>query len=65
MSLTETKCAFKDARVDWQADKKTLEDTIVDLTAAEKNFAEDRLTRESDAQAHEERIRVRSSLCRL
>ena len=35
-----------------------LEDTIVDMTASEKNLAEDRLTRESDAHAHGERIRV-------
>jgi nucleoprotein TPR len=64
-SLAETKRAFEGAREDWQADKKTLEDTIVDLTAAEKNFAEDRLTRESDVQAHEGRVRVRSPFCRL
>ncbi len=28
------------------------------MTASEKNLAEDRLTRESDVQAHEERVRV-------
>lgn len=57
-SLAETKHTFESAREEWHADKKTLEDTIVDIKAAEKNFAEDRLTRESDAQAHEERVRV-------
>ena len=30
----------------------------MDIKAAETNLAEDRLTRESDAQAHEERVRV-------
>ena len=49
---------FEIAREEWQADKKTLEDAIVDMTAAEKNLAEDRLFRESNAQAHEERVRV-------
>ena len=57
-SLAETKHTFENAREEWQADKKTLEDTIVDIKAAETNLAEDRLTRESDAQAHEERVRV-------
>jgi flagellar biosynthesis GTPase FlhF len=57
-SLAETKRAFESAREEWQADKKTLEDTIVDMTTAEKNLAEDRLSRESDVQAHEERVRV-------
>ncbi|KAI9449362.1 hypothetical protein BJY52DRAFT_1215953 [Lactarius psammicola] len=57
-SLAESKRAFESAREEWLADKKTLEDTIVDMTASEKNLAEDRLTRESDAQAHEERVRA-------
>ena len=57
-SLAETKHTFESAREEWYADKKTLEDTIVDIKAAEENLAEDRLTRESDAQAHEERVRV-------
>ncbi|KAH9974884.1 hypothetical protein BGW80DRAFT_1444514 [Lactifluus volemus] len=57
-SLAETKRAFESAREEWQADKKTLEDTIVDMTTAEKNLAEDRLIRESDVHAHEERVRA-------
>lgn len=57
-SLAETKRAFESAREEWQADKKTLEDAIVDMTTAEKNLAEDRLSRESDARAFEERVRV-------
>jgi hypothetical protein len=40
---------FESAREEWQGDKKTLEDTIVDMAAAEKNLAEDRSSRESDA----------------
>ncbi len=58
MSLVESKQAFESAREEWPADKKTLEDIIADMTTSEKNLAEDRLTCESDAQAHEERIRV-------
>ena len=61
-SLVETKRTFESAREEWQADKKTLEDAIVDMTAAEKNLAEDRLSRESNAQAHEERVRVSKAL---
>ena len=57
-SLAETKRTFESAREEWQADKKTLEDAIVDMTAAEKNLSDDRLSRESNAQAHEERVRV-------
>ncbi|KAH8980106.1 hypothetical protein EDB92DRAFT_1901586 [Lactarius akahatsu] len=57
-SLTESKRSFESAREEWLADKKTLEDTIVDFTASEKNLAEDRLTRESDVHAHEERVRA-------
>jgi nucleoprotein TPR len=57
-SLAETKSTFESAREEWQVDKKTLEDAIVDMTGAEKNFAEDRLSRESNAQQHEERVRV-------
>ncbi|KAH9169938.1 hypothetical protein EDB89DRAFT_1980725 [Lactarius sanguifluus] len=57
-SLTESKRSFENAREEWLADKKTLEDAIVDFTASEKNLAEDRLTRESDVHAHEERVRA-------
>ena len=57
-SLAEIKRTFENAREEWQADKKTLEGAIVDMTTAEKNLAEDRLSRESDAQAHEGRVRV-------
>jgi nucleoprotein TPR len=64
-TLAETKRTFESAREEWQADKKTLEDAIVDMTAAEKNLAEDRLFRESNAQAHEERVRVSKFLACL
>ncbi|KAF8265884.1 hypothetical protein EI94DRAFT_1734451 [Lactarius quietus] len=57
-ALAESKRTFETAREEWLADKKTLEDAIVDMTASEKNLAEDRSTRESDAHAHEERIRA-------
>ncbi len=64
-SLTETKRTFESAREEWQADKRTLEDAIVDMTAAEKNLAEDRLSRESDAQTDEKRVRVSKPLADL
>ncbi|KAH9056279.1 hypothetical protein EDB87DRAFT_1637584 [Lactarius vividus] len=57
-SLAESKRSFENAREEWLADKKTLEDTIVDFTASEKNLAEDKLSRESNVHAHEERVRA-------
>ncbi|KAH9955059.1 TPR/MLP1/MLP2-like protein-domain-containing protein [Russula dissimulans] len=57
-SLADTKYVFESAREEWQADKKTLEDTILDMAAAEKNLAEDRSPRESDARAHEELVKA-------
>ncbi|KAH9952843.1 hypothetical protein BC827DRAFT_1285905 [Russula dissimulans] len=57
-SLADTKHVFERAREEWQADKKTLENTIVDMAAAEKNLAEDRSSRESDARAHEELVKA-------
>ncbi|KAH9992148.1 hypothetical protein BJV77DRAFT_1067895 [Russula vinacea] len=50
-SLAETKRTFESAREEWQADKRTLEDAIVDMTAAEKNLAEDRISRVAHAEA--------------
>ena len=64
-SLAETKRTFESAREEWQVDKKTLEDAIVDMSAAEKNLAEDRLSRESDVQVHEERVKVNTLLAYL
>jgi septal ring factor EnvC (AmiA/AmiB activator) len=66
-SLAETKCKFESAREEWKADRKTLEDAIVDMTAAEKNVAEDRLSRTivSLTHRHEERVRVSKFLCVL
>ncbi|KAH9961807.1 TPR/MLP1/MLP2-like protein-domain-containing protein [Russula dissimulans] len=52
----DTKYVFESVREEWQADKKTLEDTIMDMVAAEKNLAKDRSSRESDARAHEELV---------
>ena len=56
-SFVETKRTFESAREEWQADK-TLEDVIVDMTVAEKNLAEDRLSCESDAHTHEEHVKA-------
>lgn len=42
----------------WRDDKKTLEDTIVDLTSSEKHIAEDRSSRDSEIREQEERAKV-------
>ncbi|KAI0260660.1 hypothetical protein BC834DRAFT_925773 [Gloeopeniophorella convolvens] len=57
-ALSDAKQAADAARDEWLADKKTLEDTIVDMANSEKHLAEDRRGRESDAQAHEARVRA-------
>ena len=57
-SITESNHAFEAAREEWVADEKTLEDDIVNETAFENNLAEDLLTCESDAQAHEKHILI-------
>jgi chromosome segregation ATPase len=61
-SLAETKRKFESAQEEWHADKKPLEDPIVDMSAAEKNLAENRSSRESDVQAYGERVKVNTPL---
>lgn len=46
----------------WRDDKKTLADTIVDLTSSEKHIAEDRSLRDSEIHEQEESAKVRRSL---
>ncbi|KAF8270089.1 hypothetical protein EI94DRAFT_1828560 [Lactarius quietus] len=48
--LVESNHMFDRVREDWLANKKILEDTMIDMTAPEKNLTEDRLTRKSDAR---------------
>lgn len=45
-------------RTAWLNDKRTLEDTIVDLSTSEKHSESDRTLRESDARQQEERATV-------
>ncbi|KAF9255642.1 hypothetical protein L218DRAFT_1081738 [Marasmius fiardii PR-910] len=45
-------------RVTWANDKKTLEDTIVDLSTSEKMTENDRLSRENEAKLQEERTKT-------
>jgi len=56
------KHTFESAQEEWQADKNILEDTI---EVVKMNLAEDRLTHESDAQAHKECGRVSAPFCLL
>ncbi|KAI0310134.1 TPR/MLP1/MLP2-like protein-domain-containing protein [Amylostereum chailletii] len=57
-ALTEIQRSFEVEREAWLNDKKTLEDTIVDLTTSEKAIAEDRTSRESAVQQQEERVKA-------
>ena len=47
---TANRNSNKSTRVEWQADMRTLGDAIVDMSAAEKNLTEDRISRESDVR---------------
>jgi nucleoprotein TPR len=46
-------------RIAWLNDKKTLEDTIVDMTVLERQSEGDRTLQESAIQDHEERVKVK------
>lgn len=50
--------SFEVERVAWANDKKTLEDTIVDMSTSEKNSESDRTSRENEVRQQEERARV-------
>jgi nucleoprotein TPR len=45
-------------RAAWLTDKKTLEDTLVDMSTVEKHLESDRTLRESTAHEQEERIKA-------
>lgn len=45
-------------RAIWAADKKTLEDTIVDLSTSEKHLEIDRTSREQESRQLEDRVKV-------
>ncbi|KAH0586397.1 Nucleoprotein TPR [Termitomyces sp. J132] len=50
--------SFEAERVAWANDKKTLEDTIVDMSTSEKNSESDRTSRENEVRQQEERARA-------
>lgn len=54
---------YEDERVAWTNDKKTLEDTIVDLSTSEKVSENDRTSRESEVKQQEERAKVSPCPC--
>ncbi|KAG6833443.1 hypothetical protein H0H87_006809 [Tephrocybe sp. NHM501043] len=49
---------FEAERLAWTIDKKTLEDTIVDMSTSEKHSESDRTTREAEARQQEERAKA-------
>jgi nucleoprotein TPR len=55
---TEVQRALESERVVWLSDKKTLEDTIVDMSTSEKHSESDRSLRETEAHRQEERANV-------
>lgn len=56
--LGELQHTYDAERTAWMNDKKTLEDTIVDMSTSEKHTETDRELRESEARSQEERARV-------
>ncbi|KAG1831496.1 hypothetical protein EV424DRAFT_1571449 [Suillus variegatus] len=59
--FSELQCTFELERLVWTNDKKTLEDTIVDLSTSEKTSETDRTTRESEVRQQEERALLAAS----
>lgn len=51
--------SFETERIAWMNDKKTLEDTIVDMSTSEKYSENDRTSRENEVRQQEERAKVR------
>lgn len=56
--LNEQQKSFESERIAWINDKKTLEDTIVDLSTSEKQTENDRNSREREVKELEERAKV-------
>ena len=55
---TEIQHTLENERAAWLSDKKTLEDTIVDMSTSEKHSESDRSLREMEARRQEERANV-------
>ena len=58
MKYTELQKTFETERNAWTNDKKTLEDTIVDMSTSEKHSESDRTSREGEVRQQEERAKV-------
>ncbi len=58
----ESQKRFEAERTSWINDKKTLEDTIVDLSSSEKQTESDRNSREQEMRVLDERVKVRETL---
>lgn len=54
----ELQKSFETERIVWTNDKKTLEDTIVDMSTSEKNSENDRTSRENEVRHQEERAKA-------
>ena len=60
--LSEVQRNVETERATWLNDKKTLEDTIVDMSTSEKHQETDRSLREATAREQEERAKVSDPL---
>jgi TPR/MLP1/MLP2-like protein. len=58
VTYSEVQRKFEIERNAWTNDKKTLEDTIVDMSTSEKHSESDRTSRESEVRQQEERAKA-------
>ena len=59
---TDLQRTLETERIAWATDRKTLEDTIIDMSTSERNSENDRVSRESEVREQEQRARVCSPL---
>ena len=59
-AMAEMKRTFDEERESWANDKRTLEDTLVELTTSEKHIVEDRTSHDAEIRQQEERAKVRT-----
>lgn len=57
---TDMQKSFETERLAWLTDKKTLEDTIVDMSTSEKHSESDRSSRENEVRQQKERAQARA-----
>lgn len=62
---TDLQRTLETERVAWTTDRKTLEDTIIDMSTSERNSENDRVSRESEVKEQEQRARVRDTCALL